>query len=61
MKSILDPTFAYTNSCSTDLGKVFAKERERLFAEAAAKIAVQAERAKDTAVIVANFNARRGK
>jgi hypothetical protein len=42
MKSILDPTFRYTNSANTDVRKTFArirreqKQRERIDATAAA-------------------------
>jgi hypothetical protein len=43
MKSILDPTFRYTNSANTDVRKTFArirreqKKRERIDATAAAQ------------------------
>lgn len=30
MKSILDPSFRYTNSASTDVGKTFARIRRQI-------------------------------
>lgn len=59
MKSILDPSFVYTSSVSTDLRKSFAKVRERQAEAQAAETARKAEVAKDLRTVIGIFDARR--
>lgn len=41
MKSILDPSFKYTNAASTDLRKTFARVRREMKAKAAEQMTPQ--------------------
>lgn len=44
MKSILDPSFVYTNSVNTDIRKLFKEVRDQIEKEAKEKRAAESER-----------------
>jgi hypothetical protein len=58
MKSILDPTFRYTNAASTDLRKTFAKHRRLI---AAQRVAAKSAQSADTDKVLRIFAEREKK